>query len=150
MSKTIARLILSSLVALGLALPTYALAGDTLQRVIDFKVLRVGMSGNQPPMTMISRDGGMMGFDVDLAKALAMAMKVKLEIEVMPFGELMQALEKDKIDMILSNLSITPERTEQVSFVGPYMMSGVSILTGSTALGSQQYTTCNMQHLRKT
>ena len=135
MSKTIARLILSGLVALGLAIPTYATAGDTLQRVIDFKVLRVGMSGNQPPMTMISRDGGMMGFDVDLAKSLAMAMKVTLEIEVMPFGELMEALEKDNIDMILSNLSITPERTEQVSFVGPYMMSGISILTGSTALG---------------
>ena len=135
MSKILARLILSGLVALGLAIPTYATAGDTLQRVIDFKVLRVGMSGNQPPMTMISRDAGMMGFDVDLAKALAMAMKVTLEIEVMPFGELMEALEKDKIDMILSNLSITPERTEQVSFVGPYMMSGVSILTGSTALG---------------
>ena len=67
MSKTIERLILSGLVALALAVPTYATAGDTLQRVIDFKVLRVGMSGNQPPMTMISRDGGMMGFDVDLA-----------------------------------------------------------------------------------
>ena len=53
----------------------------------------------------------------------------------MPFGELMEALEKDEIDMILSNLSITPQRTEQVSFVGPYMMSGVSILTGNAALG---------------
>ena len=135
MSKTFERLILSGLVALALAVPTYAAAGDTLQRVIDFKVLRVGMSGNQPPMTMISRDGGMMGFDVDLAAALAMAMKVKLESEAMPFGELMAALEKDEIDMILSNLSITPQRTEQVSFVGPYMMSGVSILTGNAALG---------------
>ncbi len=43
MSKPIARLILSGLVALGLAIPTSATVGDTLQRVIDFKVLRVGM-----------------------------------------------------------------------------------------------------------
>ncbi|MDG2274207.1 MAG: transporter substrate-binding domain-containing protein [Halioglobus sp.] len=134
MSKTIGRLILSGLIALAMMGSISAIAGDTLQRVIDFKVLRVGMSGNQPPMTMISRDGGIIGFDVDLAAALAMAMKVKLEIEAMPFSELMEALEKNKIDMILSNLSITPQRTEQVSFVGPYMMSGISILTGNSAL----------------
>jgi len=93
------------------------------------------MSANQPPMTMTDREGGLMGFDVDLAQALAMAMNVKLEIKPMPFGELMGALEDDKIDMVLSNMSITPERTELVSFIGPYMMSGKSILTKDSVLG---------------
>ena len=46
-----------------------ATAGETLQRVIDFKVLKVGMSANQPPMTMVNRDGNLMGFDVDVATA---------------------------------------------------------------------------------
>lgn len=135
MSKAFIRILLAGLMALGAALPIHAMAGDTLQRVIDFQVLRVGMSGNQPPMTMTNREGGLMGFDVDLAKALAMAMKVKLDIKPMPFGELITALEKNEIDMVLSNVSITPERTELVSFVGPYMMSGMSILTKSSALG---------------
>jgi polar amino acid transport system substrate-binding protein len=135
MSNAIKQLMLVGLVALATVLPSHAMAGDTLQRVIDFQVLRVGMSGNQPPMTMTNREGGLIGFDVDLAKALAMAMKVKLEIKPMPFGELMAALEKNDIDMVLSNLSITPERTELVSFVGPYMMSGTSILTKSSVLG---------------
>ncbi len=135
MSKAFIHLLLAGLMALGAALPIHAMAGDTLQRVIDFQVLKVGMSGNQPPMTMTNREGGLMGFDVDLAKALAMAMKVKLDIKPMPFGELMTALEKNEIDMVLSNVSITPERTEQVSFVGPYMMSGMSILTKSSVLG---------------
>jgi ABC-type amino acid transport substrate-binding protein len=110
-------------------------AGDALQRIIDFKVLKVGMSANQPPMTMLNRDGNLMGFDVDLATALASAMNVQLDIKVMPFGELLAALEDDKIDMILSGMSITPERTEYVSFVGPYMMSGKSILTKNSTLG---------------
>jgi ABC-type amino acid transport substrate-binding protein len=92
------------------------------------------MSGNQPPMTMTNREGGLMGFDVDIAKALADAMKVKLEIVPMPFGELLSALEQNKVDMVLSGLSITPERTEKVSFVGPYMMSGKSILTKNSVL----------------
>jgi len=76
----------------------------------------------------------LMGFDVDLAKAMAVAMKVKLDIKVMPFGELLTALEENKIDMVLSGMSITPERSEMVSFVGPYMMSGKSILTKNSVL----------------
>ncbi len=135
MLKAIKHLVLGGLLAMLAALPVQAVAGDTLQRVIDFKVLKVGMSANQPPMTMTNREGGLMGFDVDLAKALAAAMRVKLEIKTMPFGELLTALEDDKIDMIISGMSITPERTEMVTFVGPYMMSGKSILTKSSVLG---------------
>lgn len=134
MSKALKQLILSGLIVLIAVLPFHAMAGDTLARVIDFQVLKVGMSGNQPPMTMTNREGGLMGFDVDLAKALAMAIDVKLEIKRMPFGELMTALEEDKVDMVLSNMTITPERTELVSFIGPYMMSGMSILTKDSVL----------------
>ncbi|RLA56321.1 MAG: ABC transporter substrate-binding protein [Gammaproteobacteria bacterium] len=135
MSNAIKRLMFGGLVALVVAFPLNSMAGDTLRRVIDFKVLKVGMSANQPPLTMVNREGGVMGFDVDLAKALAAAMKVKLEVKAMPFGELMSALEADKIDMVMSGMSITPERTELISFVGPYMMSGKSILTKSSVLG---------------
>lgn len=134
MSNAIKRLMLCGLAALAVAFPVNSMAGDTLQRVVDFKVLKVGMSANQPPMTMVNREGGVMGFDVDLARALATAMKVKLEIKAMPFGELMTALEEDKIDMVMSGMSITPQRTELVSFVGPYMMSGKSILTKNSVL----------------
>lgn len=135
MSNVFKLILLPCLLAFGAVLPLHVLAGDTLQRVIDFQVVKVGMSGNQPPMTMTNRDGGLMGFDVDLARALALAMNVKLDIKTMPFGELMAALEKDEIDMVLSNVSITPERTERASFVGPYMMSGMSILTRKAELG---------------
>jgi polar amino acid transport system substrate-binding protein len=135
MSRLFKHVLLTCLLALSTTVSTAAFAGETLQRVVDFQVLKVGMSGNQPPMTMTNREGGLMGFDVDLATALAMAMNVKLEIKQMPFGELLDALEQDKIDMVVSNVSITPERTERVSFVGPYMMSGMSILTKNSVLG---------------
>ncbi len=58
MSNALKRLVLGGLVALATALPIQSLAGDTLQRVVDFKTLKVGMSGNQPPMTMVNREGG--------------------------------------------------------------------------------------------
>jgi len=151
MSKTIKQWVLGGLLAFATVFSLQAMAGETLQRVIDFKVLKVGMSGNQPPMTMTSREGAPMGFDVDLAKALANAMKVKLEIVKMPFGELLGALEEDKVDMILSGMSITPERTEMVSFVGPYMMSGKSILTKDSVLakisGADEFNRSNIKLL---
>jgi hypothetical protein len=134
MSIAIKRLIAGGLLALAAALPLNALAGETLSRVVDFRVLKVGMSGSQPPMNTVNRDGALMGLDVDLARALASAMRVQLEIKRMPFGELMTALEEDKVDMVISGLAITPERTEMASFVGPYMVSGKSILTKDSVL----------------
>jgi polar amino acid transport system substrate-binding protein len=134
MTKLLKGLLMGGLMVLTATFSLNSIAGDTLQRVVDFKVLKVGTSGNQPPMTMKNREGGLMGFDIDLAVALADAMKVKLELVPMPFGDLMKALEDDKIDMVLSGLAITPERTEMVSFVGPYMMSGKSILTRDSVL----------------
>lgn len=134
MSIAIKRLIAGGLLALAAALPLNALAGETLSRVVDFRVLKVGMSGSQPPMNTVNRDGALMGLDVDLARALASAMRVQLEIKRMPFGELLTALEEDKVDMVISGLAITPERTEMASFVGPYMVSGKSILTKDSVL----------------
>ena len=109
-------------------------AGETLQRVLDFKTLNVGMSADQPPMTAQNKSGGLMGYDVDLARAMAGAMRVQLDIKVLPFAELIPALKNNEIDMIISNMSITPERTEQVAFLGPYMMAGKSILTRNAVL----------------
>ena len=131
MSTITKRLLIGGLLALVAALPLNTMAGEALSRVVDFKVLKVGMSGDQPPMNVVNRDGELMGMDVDLAKALAVAMRVQLEIKKMPFGELMSALEEDKVDMVISGMAITPERTEMASFVGPYMISGKSILTKS-------------------
>ncbi len=113
-----------------------AIASDTpvLDRVLDFKVLKVGMSGNQAPMNTNSRSGQLIGYEVDLARALAGAMGARLEIVTMPFGELLGALEAEKVDMVMSGMSITAERSRDVTFVGPYMMSGKSILTNSGLL----------------
>lgn len=134
MHRALKQLLATGFLVVTALLSPQAVAGDTLQRVIDFKVLKVGMSGNQPPMTMTNREGGLMGLDVDLARALAAAMKVQLEIKTMPFGDLMDALEKDEVDMVISGVSITPERSERVAFVGPYIMSGKSILTKDSTL----------------
>ena len=134
MFKQIKLILLSAMLVLGTALSSATLAGDTLQRVVDFKTLKVGTSAGQPPFSMADRDGKLMGFDLDLAKALANAMRVKLEVKVMPFGDLMGALDEGQVDMVISGMAITPQRAEEATFIGPYMMSGKSILTKNDVL----------------
>lgn len=135
MIKLLKHLSLAAALALSVIAPN-ALAEKTpvLDRVVDFKVLRVGMSGSQPPMNTNSRSGEIIGYEVDLARALAGAMGARLEIVTMPFGDLLGALKKEKVDMVMSGMAITAGRSRDVSFVGPYMMSGKSILTKSTTL----------------
>ena len=82
---------LLGLLIAALVAPAAMAASDSpvLDRVLDFKVLKVGMSGNQAPMNTNSRSGQIIGYDVDLARALAGAMGARLEIVTMPFGELL-------------------------------------------------------------
>lgn len=107
-----------------------------LDAILDRGTLRVGMSGTQPPFNVLSRTGDMIGLEVDLATVIAIAMQVELEIVRKPFGDLLSSLESGDVDMVMSGLTINAERTRRVSFVGPYMLSGKSILTKSGALAA--------------
>ena len=136
MLKLLKHISLTALLAASMVAPGALAASDSpvLDRVVDFKVLKVGMSGNQPPMNSNSRSGQLIGFEVDLARALAQSMGARLEIVTMPFGDLLEALDKEKVDMVMSGMAITAPRSRDVSFVGPYMMSGKSILTKDSLL----------------
>ncbi len=140
MLKRFARIpILLGLAALvATATVTDAVAQDSphLDRIVETGTLKVGMSGAQPPFNMKARDGAPMGLEVDLATALAMAMDAELEIVEKPFAELIPALEAGEVDMVMSGMTITADRSRKVSFVGPYVISGKSILTTSTALAA--------------
>jgi polar amino acid transport system substrate-binding protein len=107
-----------------------------LDRVVQNGELRVGMSGGQPPYNVRSRSGTLIGFEVDLATLLAAAMEVELVTVQKPFGELMAALDAGEVDMVMSGMAITPARAQRASFVGPYMLSGRSILTNSRVLAA--------------
>ncbi len=102
--------------------------------------LIVGTAGSMPPMNMTTRDGRIIGLEADLAKYIADGMGVKLRLEIMPFAELLQALEEGKVDMILSNMTIMPERNLKVAFVGPYFVSGKAFLTKIERIASAEDT----------
>jgi len=128
----ITRYLTVSIVVVLLSITTYA--QDNLSKIIKNGEIRIGMSGNQPPFSMKSKAGQLIGYEVDLATALAESMGVKVKLVEMPFPELLGALEKGAIDAVMSGMTITPQRNLKAVFAGPYMLSGKSILTKSTVL----------------
>jgi polar amino acid transport system substrate-binding protein len=114
-------------------------AGE-LSRIEKSGELVLGTSGNMPSMSE-TRDGKLVGFDIDLARLMASGMGVKLKIETMAFDELLPALEKGDVDVVISNVTINPERNMRVAFVGPYMTSGKCIITKKDALARAEEAT---------
>jgi polar amino acid transport system substrate-binding protein len=108
---------------------TNASASPVIDRILQRGELVVGMAGNMPPLNMTTKEGELIGYEVDLARAMAEAMGVRAKLSVIPFAELLPTLQSGKIDLILSNMTITPRRNLKVAFVGPYFTSGKAFLT---------------------
>ena len=104
-------------------------ASPVLDRIQKRGELIVGTMGNMPPLNMTAKDGEIFGLEPDLAQLMARAMDVKVKFVTKPFNELLPALQNGEVDMVLSGMTITPERNRKVAFVGPYFISGKAFLT---------------------
>jgi arginine/lysine/histidine transporter system substrate-binding protein len=84
--------------------------------------LKMGTSAGFPPFETYESGAGsaIVGFDVELAKAIAQHAKRPLEIVDMPFEDLIPALEAGEVDMALVAMTITEERAARVDFSEPY------------------------------
>ena len=132
------------LVALAVAVVLMAMWGQTfaagispvLDRIQEKKELVVGTAASMPPLNMTTKDGQIIGVEMDLARLFAGGMEVKLTVKPMHFNDLLPALEAGQVDMVLSGMTMTPARNLKVAFVGPYFASGKSILTKMANVGS--------------
>lgn len=90
--------------------------------------LRVGMELSYPPFETIGPDGKPTGVSVDLAGEIAGHLGRPLVIENIPFTGLIPALQSGKIDIILSSMTASPERSKVVAFSDPYLTTGLAAL----------------------
>jgi polar amino acid transport system substrate-binding protein len=107
-----------------------------LERIVQSGEIRVGLSGDQPPFNAKDRDGQLLGLEVDLANLLAGALRVEAKFVTKPFPQLLDALAAGEVDVVMSGMAITAPRSLNATFVGPYMLSGKSILTTSKTLAA--------------
>ena len=116
----------SMLLGLLLALPGVVRA-DLLGEVRARGALRVAIAGSVPPHNAYRPDGAAEGSDVDIARALARDLGVRLEIVRIINSERLAVLLARRADLVISALSITPERERLVAFSVPYARIGVLI-----------------------
>ncbi len=109
-------------------------SSPVLDRIVAQGELRVGVSGDMPPMNLLTKEDTVIGLDVDLAGMIADAMGVRLSLKKLDFADLLPALESGRIDMIVSNMTMTPSRNLKVAFVGPYFTSGKAFLTKRSSI----------------
>jgi len=93
------------------------------------KPLVVGMELQYPPFEMTDKSGKPSGISVDLAKALGKYLGREVVIKNIAWDGLIPSLKTGKIDMIISSMTITPERAKTVDFSIPYAQSNLAILT---------------------
>jgi len=116
-------------------------ASPVLDAIQQKGELVVGTSGSMPPLSMTTKEGKVIGFDIDMARYMADSMGVKLNVQTMTFKELLPALQVGQVDLVISNMTITPERNLKVAFVGPYLTSGKCILSKIETLAQADETT---------
>jgi polar amino acid transport system substrate-binding protein len=115
-----------------------ASASPVVDRIQKRGELIVGTTGDMPPLNMTTKKGGLIGIEPELANRIANAMGVKLTFRTMPLHKLLPALKAGKVDMVLSNMTMTGKRNLEVVFVGPYLISGKSVLTKLKTLAFMQ------------
>jgi polar amino acid transport system substrate-binding protein len=108
----------------------------TIHKILKRGELIVGTAGNMPPLNMTDKKGEIIGLEVDMAHYFAASMGVNLNLVKKPFSELLPALEAGEVDMVISGMTITPERNLKVAFAGPYIISGKAFLTKDKFIAS--------------
>ena len=75
-----------------------------LDRIQAKKELVVGTAATMPPLNMTTKDGQIVGLEMDLASYFASSIGVKLTLKPMHFNDLLPALEAGQVDMVLSGI----------------------------------------------
>ncbi|WP_096153503.1 MULTISPECIES: transporter substrate-binding domain-containing protein [Bacillus] len=95
------------------------------------KVLKMGTSADYPPFEFIDTANGdeIIGFDIDLAKAITKELGYEIVIEDIDFGSLITAMKSNQIDFILAGMTPTEERLKEADFTDIYFLANHMIVT---------------------
>src|SRR5262249_52015304 len=85
--------------------------------------IRVGGTPNYPPL-IFKEDGQLRGLEADFARQIGEDTGAKIVFVELPWEEEIPALEKNKVDVVMSGLSVTEDRAARVAFVTPYAEVG--------------------------
>jgi L-cystine transport system substrate-binding protein len=107
-----------------------ALAGP-LDDIKSRGTIQIGLEGTFPPFNYVDEKGKLTGFEIDFSEALAAKLGVKPDFQPGKWDGLLAALDVKRIDVVINQVTVTPERQQKYTFSQPYTVSGIQIIVGS-------------------
>jgi len=110
---------------------TQSLSSESvIEQIKQDGVIRIGLS-IFTPWSMRDVNGELIGFEIDVGRALAEDMGVDVEFVPTAWDGIIPQLVSGNFDVIISGMSITPARNLTVNFTQPYAYSGLTILANT-------------------
>ena len=92
------------------------------------KKVVIGLDDTFAPMGFKNEKGELVGFDIELAKAVAEKLKIEVEFKAINWDSKIMDLNSGNIDLIWNGLTITPDRAKETEISKPYMSNNQIII----------------------
>ncbi len=99
-----------------------------LEKIKEAGVITVGTCPDYPPFESIDDKGNIIGFDIDLARAVAAELGVEVKFVNMGFDSIITAVKSGQVNVGISSFSINEERKASIDFSVPYLISSQVVL----------------------
>lgn len=101
---------------------------DLLTQIEDRGKLLIGTEGTYAPYTYHDETGALVGYDVEVAKAVAEKLGVKAEFVESNWDSLIAGLDAVRYDVVMNQVTITEQRLEKYDFSTPYTISRAALI----------------------
>lgn len=99
------------------------------EKITETGKLVIGVDDTFVPMGFRDENDNLVGFDIDLAKAVAAELGVEAEIQPIDWMMKETELQNGRIDLIWNGYTVTKERQEKVAFTQAYLNNEQVIVT---------------------
>ena len=128
--RNIAALVLVLVLSLSLVA---AASADVVYRTLDeikaSGTINIGVFSDKNPFGYVDENGEYQGYDVYFARRIGEDLGVTVNYVSTEAANRVEYLETGKVDIILANFTVTPERAEKVDFALPYMNVALGVVS---------------------
>ena len=108
-------------------------AAGTVYRTLDeikaAGTINIGVFSDKNPFGYVDENGEYQGYDVSFARRLGEDLGVEVNFVSTEAANRIEYLQTGKVDVILANFTVTPERAEEVDFALPYMNVALGVIS---------------------